>query len=101
MRCTGLELQTVSAACMVAAGRLPQGHRCDFVCVGNLQPDLVLVIAWYRDLSRELAYWISTAVAPSTPTRSCLLQLASENDAPTARYGPLREAGGRCWFSSG
>jgi hypothetical protein len=39
----GLKLQTVVVACMVSAGRLPQGHHCEFVCVGNLQPDLVLV----------------------------------------------------------
>ena len=43
MRRTGLRLQLVSAACMVAAERLPQGHHGDSVCVGNLQPDMVLV----------------------------------------------------------
>jgi hypothetical protein len=43
MRNTGLELQTVSAACMVEAGRFPPGDHSDSVCVGNLQPDLVLV----------------------------------------------------------
>jgi hypothetical protein len=45
MRSTGLKLQTVSAACMVEAERLPPGDHGDSICVGNLnlQPDLVLV----------------------------------------------------------
>jgi hypothetical protein len=43
MRSTGLELQTVSAACMVETGLLPPGDHCDFFCAGNLQPDLVQV----------------------------------------------------------
>ena len=37
MRNTGLELQTVSAACMVEAGRLAPGDHSDSVCMGNLQ----------------------------------------------------------------
>ena len=43
MGSTGLTLQRVSAACMVAAERLPQGHQGDSICVENLQPDMVLV----------------------------------------------------------
>jgi hypothetical protein len=39
MRRTG----RVSAACIVAAERLPQGPQGDSVCVENLQPDVVLV----------------------------------------------------------
>ncbi len=38
-----MKLQTVSAACMVEARRLPPGDHGDSICVGNLQPDLVLV----------------------------------------------------------
>ncbi len=95
MRSTGLELRTVSAACMVEAGRLPPGDHVDSICVGNLQPDLVLVS---RDLSRGLDYWISAA--PSTLTRNCFLQLASENYAPTGlswrRCGHIWKVGGRC-----
>jgi hypothetical protein len=41
MRSTGLKVQTVSAACMMEAGRLPPGDHGDSICVGNLQPDLV------------------------------------------------------------
>jgi hypothetical protein len=43
MRSTGLELQKVSAACKVEAGRLLPGDYSDSICVGNLQPDLLLV----------------------------------------------------------
>ena len=43
MRCTELQLQTMSVACMVAAERLPQGFQGDSVCVENLQQDRLLV----------------------------------------------------------
>ena len=46
MRRTGLDLQTVSAACMVAAGRLSRGSPwapLRLRLMGNLQPDLVPV----------------------------------------------------------
>jgi hypothetical protein len=83
MRSTGLELQTVLAACMVEAGRLLPGDHGDSICVGNLQPDLVL--------SR---YWTAGS---SIITRNCLLQLASGNYAPTGlRLSWRRAVGGKC-----
>ena len=83
MRLTGLNLQTVSAACMVAAGRLPPGHHDDFVCVGNLQPDLVLVSQSLKrigllDLCR--------------PFDSLSERLAAARQRKQCTYGPLVEA---------
>jgi hypothetical protein len=98
MRSTRLKLQTVSAACMVEAGRLPPGDHGDSICVVNMQPDLVLDHCWCRDLSRGLDYWISAA--PSTLTRNCFLQIASKNYAPASlswwRCGHIWKVGGRC-----
>jgi hypothetical protein len=62
MRSNGLKLRTVSAACMVEAGRLPPGDHSDSICVGNLQPDLVLA----RDLSWPPEIWICVARSPTT-----------------------------------
>ena len=85
MRRTGLELQQVSVACMVAAARLPQGHQGETVSVENLQPDMVL------------AYWISAA--PLTLCRSNSLQLAGANSTHTRlcwrRCGRMWHSGGR------
>lgn len=83
MRRTGLQLQPVSAACMVAAGRLPQGHSCDFVGVGNLQPDLVLV-------SRSLKRIGLLDLCRPFDSRSGLLYAARQRKLGT--YGPLLEA---------
>ena len=83
MRRTGLDLQTVSAACMVKAGRLPPGDHGDSVCVGNLQPDLVLVSGPLKrigllDLCR--------------PFDSQSEQLAGARQRKLCSYGPLLEA---------
>ena len=83
MRSTGLELHTVSAACMVEAGRLPPGDHGDSICVGNLQPDLVLVS---RSLKRIglLDLW------RPFDSQSDLLAAARQRKLRT--YGPLLEA---------
>ena len=83
MRSTGLELQTVSAACMVEAGRLLPGDHCDLVCVGNLQPDLVLVS---RSLKR---------IGPldlCRPFDSLSELLAAPRQRKLRTYAPLLEA---------
>ena len=43
MASTGLRLSRVSAACMEASGRPVPEHHDGTVCIGRLQPDLVLV----------------------------------------------------------
>jgi hypothetical protein len=68
---------------MVAAGRLPQGHSCDFVGVGNLQPDLVLV-------SRSLKRIGLLDLCRPFDSRSGLLYAARQRKLGT--YGPLLEA---------
>ena len=83
MRSTGLKLQTVSAACMVEAGRLPPGDHSDSICVGNLQPDLVLVSPSLKrigllDLCRPF------------DSHAELLSAARQRKLRT--YGPLLEA---------
>ena len=84
MRRTGLKLQKVSAACMVAAGRLStQMRSCDLVCVGNLQPDLVLV-------SRSLKRIGLLDLSRPFDSHSELLSAARQRKLNT--YGPLLEA---------
>mgnify|MGYP006978522195 FL=1 len=83
MRSTGLKLQTVSAACMVEAGRLPSGDHSDSICVGNLQPDLVLVSPSLKrigllDLCR--------------PFDSNAEMLSAARQRKLRTYGPLLEA---------
>ena len=83
MRSTGLELHTVSAACMVEAGRLPPGDHGDSICVGNLQPDLVLV-------SRSLKRIGLLDLCRPFDSQSDLLAAARQRKLRT--YGPLLEA---------
>jgi hypothetical protein len=83
MRDTGLELQTVSTACMVEAGRFPPGDHGDSVCVGNLQPDLVLV-------SRSLKRIGLLDLCRPFDSHSELLLAARQRKLRT--YGPLLEA---------
>jgi hypothetical protein len=83
MRSTGLELQRVSAACMVEAGRLSPGDRGDSICVGNLQPDLVLV-------SRSLKSIRLRDLCSPFDSHSELLSAARQRKLRT--YGPLLAA---------
>ena len=83
MNRTGLRLQRVSAACMVAAERLPQGHNGDSIDVGNLQPDMVLVSpALKRICLLELC----------RPFDSTSAKLAAAHKRKLRTYGPLLEA---------
>ncbi len=83
MQSTGLELQTVSAACMVEAGRLPPGDHDDSICVGNLQSDLVLV-------SRSLKRIGLLDLCRPFDSHSELLAAARQRKLCT--YGPLLAA---------
>ena len=83
MRRTGLTLQRVSAACMVAAERLPQGHQGDSICVENLQPDMVLV---------SLSLMRIGLLDLCRPFDSQPEQLAAALKRKLCTYGPLLEA---------
>ncbi len=80
---TGLLLGSISVACMEAAGSpLPEHHK-DTVCVGRLQPDLVLV-------SQSL--WRIAIVDVSRPMDYSLEQLAAAHEWKMHTYIPLLEA---------
>jgi hypothetical protein len=68
---------------MVEAGRLPPGDHCDFVCAGNLQPDLVLV-------SQSLKRIGLLDLCRPFDSHSELLAAARQRKLRT--YGPLLEA---------
>jgi hypothetical protein len=80
MRRTGLELQKVSAACMVAA---PPGALLRLCLCGELGPDLVLV-------SRSLKRIGRMELCPPFDSQSELLSAAHQRKLGT--YGPLLEA---------
>ena len=73
----------MSATCMVEAGRLPSGDHGDSVCVGNLQPDLVLV-------SQSLKRIGLLDLCRPFDTHSEMLAAACQRKLRT--YGPLLEA---------
>ena len=80
---TGLRLARVSFASMKASGRpLPEHHE-DTVCVGRLQPDLVLVSQSLRRIA---------IVEVSRPMDDSSEQLAAAHDRKMRTYTPLIEA---------
>ena len=80
---TGLRLARVSVASMKASGRpLPEHHE-DTVCVGRLQPDLVLVSQSLRRIA---------IVEVSRPMDDSSEQLAAAHDRKMRTYTPLIEA---------
>ena len=83
MRRTGLELQQVSVACMVAAARLPQGHQGETVSVENLQPDMVLVSQSLKKIG---------LLDLCRPFDSLSEQLAAARRRKLHTYAPLLEA---------
>jgi hypothetical protein len=83
MRRTELQLQQVSVACMVAAGRLPQGHQGDPVCVGNLQLNMVLVSQPLNSIG---------LLDLCRPFNSPSEQLPAAVRRKLCTYGPLLEA---------
>ena len=83
MRRTGLELQQVSVACMVAAERLPQGYQGDSVSAENLQPDMVLVSQSLKKIG---------LLDLCRPFDSLSEQLAAALRRKLCTYAPLLEA---------
>jgi hypothetical protein len=90
MRSTGLELEIVSAAFMIKAGRLLPGDHSDSICVGNLQPYLVLVSRYLGllDVCRPFDYhseWLAAARQP-----------AETRGLSWLRCGHIWKMGGKC-----
>ena len=82
---TGLRLNRVSVSCMEASGRpLPESHD-GTICVGRLQPDLVLV-------SQSLALRKIAIVEVSRPMDGSSELLAAAHERKVRTYAPLLEA---------
>jgi hypothetical protein len=80
---TGLRLNRVSVSCMEASGRpLPENHD-GTICVGRLQPDLVLVSQSLRKIA---------IVEVSRPMDGSSELLAAAHDRKVRTYAPLLEA---------
>ena len=80
---TGLRLNRVSVSCMEASGRpLPENHD-GTICIGRLQPDLVLVSQSLRKIA---------IVEVSRPMDGSSELLAAAHERKMRTYAPLLEA---------
>ncbi len=80
---TGLRLSRVSAASMQAAGRPLPESQDGMICIGRLQPDLVLVSQSLRKIA---------IVEVSRPMDGSSEQLAAAHERKMSTYAPLLEA---------
>ena len=80
---TGLRLSRVSVPCMEASGRPLPEHHDGTICVGRLQPDLVLVSQSLRKIA---------IVEVNRPMDGSSEQLAAAHERKMRTYAPLLEA---------
>ena len=83
MASTGLRLSRVSVTCMEASGRPLPLHHDGTICIGRLQPDLVLVSHSLRKIA---------IVEVSRPMDGSSEQLAAAHERKMRTYAPLLEA---------
>jgi len=82
---TGLRLNRVSISCMEASGRpLPENHD-GTICIGRLQPDLVLVSQSLRKIADGSGPW-------NCLQDGSLELLAAAHERKVRTYAPLLEA---------